>query len=318
VHGSERARVELLRALFETDASDAVLRAIGDDAAVLAPSTEPLVWTIDAAVEGVHFRREWLTLRDLGFRATMAAASDLAAMGARPLALLSALVLPPSLSDEELRELAAGQREAADALGTTVVGGNLARGDAIAITTTVLGAAAKPIPRDGAQPGDAIFIAGPVGLAAAGRLLIERGIAAATPAQRMAVDAFRRPTARVVSGLAAHLIAHAAIDVSDGLARDLGHLARASGVTAVLDPSSLASPLLREVAAALDEDPLQLALYGGEDYALLIAAPADAALEGFVRIGHCEPAVRSYAVALAVSAEEHRPIHEGGFDHFAG
>lgn len=318
MHSSERARVELLRALFDTGGSGAVLRAIGDDAAVLAPCGEPLVWTVDAAVEGVHFRREWLTLRELGFRATMAAASDLAAMGARPLALLSALVLPPSLDDEELRELATGQREAADALGTTIAGGNLARGDAIAITTTALGAAAKPIPRDGARVGDAIHVAGPVGLAAAGRLLIERELVAATPALRAAVAAFRRPQARVAAGLAAALVAKAAIDVSDGLARDLGHLARASEVTAVLDPSSLISPELREAAAALDEDPLQLALYGGEDYALIVVAPSAAKLAGFACMGRCEPAAPTHAVALRASAGAHRPIPEGGFDHFTG
>jgi thiamine-monophosphate kinase len=307
-----------LRALFDTGGTSTILRAIGDDAAVLAPSAEPLVWTVDAAVEGVHFRRAWLTLRDLGFRATMAAASDLAAMGARPIALLSALVLPPSLDDEALCELAAGQREAADAIGAPIVGGNLARGDAIAITTTALGAAAKPIPRDGARAGDAIHLAGPVGLAAAGRLLIERELAIATPAHRAAVEAFRRPEARIVAGLAARLIARAAIDVSDGLARDLGHLARASGVAAVLDASALVSPELREAALALGEDPLELALYGGEDYALAVAAPSGTKLDGFTRIGHCEPAAPTHAVALRTSSGGRQAIHEGGFDHFGG
>lgn len=316
-HGSERARVELLRALFDTGSSSAVLRAIGDDAAVLAPSAEPLVWTVDAAVEGVHFRREWLALRELGFRATMAAASDLAAMGARPLALLSALVLPPSLSDEELGELAAGQREAADALETAVVGGNLARGESIAITTTALGAAATPIPRDGARPGDGLFLAGPVGLAAAGRLLIERGIAATTSAERTAMAAFRRPVARIAAGLVARAAARAAIDVSDGLARDVGHLARASDVAAILDPRALQTPELREVAARLGEDPLALALHGGEDYALVIAAPEGADLDGFTRIGHCAPPIPGHAVLLATSAGDAEPVAEGGFDHFA-
>src|SRR3954447_16225176 len=113
---SELERVEMLRALLGRT-SPAVELGIGDDAAILSAQTDPLVWTVDAAVEGVHFRRDLLSLADVGYRATMAAASDLAAMGAAPLGLLAALVLPPWLTDDDLQALAAGQREAADALG---------------------------------------------------------------------------------------------------------------------------------------------------------------------------------------------------------
>src|SRR3954447_9116774 len=102
---SELERVEMLRALLGRT-SPAVELGIGDDAAILSAQTDPLVWTIDAAVEGVHFRRDLLSLADVGYRATMAAASDLAAMGARPLAMLSALILPATLADEELRAIA--------------------------------------------------------------------------------------------------------------------------------------------------------------------------------------------------------------------
>ena len=108
--GSELARIELLSAVLGGGASADVLVGIGDDCAVLRPVTEPLVWTLDAAVEGVHFRRDLLSLEDLGWRATMAAASDLAAMGARPLGLLAGLCLPRWVSDDNLTALARGQR----------------------------------------------------------------------------------------------------------------------------------------------------------------------------------------------------------------
>jgi thiamine-monophosphate kinase len=306
----------LLRVLLG-DGGPAVVVGIGDDAAVLDPPREPLVWTIDAAVEGVHFRRAWLSARDLGYRATMAAASDLAAMGAAPLGLLAALVLPPDVDDAYLAALAEGQREAADALDTAVVGGNLARGGELSITTTALGAASEPLRRAGARAGDAVWLVGPVGLAAAGLRLLERGLEPASDAQRAAVLAWRRPVARLAAGLAARAYAHAAIDVSDGLARDLGHVARASGVRVVLDPAAIVSDALREAAARTGADPLRLALTGGEDYALVVVAPASAPLEGFTRVGGCEPPADGRGRVAIVSPDGAlADVDEGGFDHF--
>lgn len=328
----EMKRIDALREAFAGGAPEGVLAGIGDDAAVLAPGSEPLVWTIDAAVEGVHFRRAWLSLEDLGWRATMAAASDLAAMGARPRGLLAALVLPPDVGDAELAALAAGQRAAADALGTAVIGGNLARGGELSITTTALGAAARPIPRGGARAGDAIWIAGPVGLAAAGLALLERGVdpARITPAERAAIAAWRRPTARIDDGLRAARAATAAIDVSDGLAADVAHVARASGVAALLDEAAIAGEAalaravgeeLRAAARAIGRDPLDLALHGGEDYALVIALPPGEALAGFVRIGAFSDRAAlggsPSLVALRRSDGSLVPLAERGFDHFA-
>ena len=182
------------------------------------------------------------------------------------------------MSDADLEALAAGQREAADALGTAVIGGNLSRGTELSITTTALGAAARPLTRAGARPGDAIWMAGPVGLAAAGLAALSRaeGPPAAeegSAAVAAAVAAWRRPRARLAEGRRACGRARAAIDVSDGLARDVGHLARASGVRAVLDAARIVGDDLREAAAALGRDPLALALYGGEDYALVVTLP---------------------------------------------
>jgi thiamine-monophosphate kinase len=310
---SEWTRIALLRAALAGPADARVLLGIGDDCAVLAPGAAPLVWTVDASVEGVHFRRDLLTLADVGYRATMAAASDLAAMGAAPLGLLAALVLPAWCSDEDLARLAEGQREAATEVGTAIVGGNLARGGELSITTTALGAAARPLTRAGARPGDALWMAGPVGLAAAGLALLLRDPAATGPA----VEAWRRPVARLADGLRAAPVARAAIDVSDGLAQDAGHLATASGARVVLDAGALVSPELRAAAALLGRDALDLALHGGEDYALVAALPASEAGAGFVRIG--EVVAHTAGEARVVLRREDGSIAalEGrGFDHF--
>jgi thiamine-monophosphate kinase len=247
----------------------------------------------------------------------MAAASDLAAMGAAPRGLLSALVLPPDVGDAELAELAAGQRAAADALGTAIVGGNLARGSELSITTTALGAAPRPLTRAGAQAGDALWAAGALGLAAAGLALLLAGRSAVSPAARAAVQIWRRPEARLAAGIAARGWAHAAIDVSDGLAQDAGHLARASAVDVILDAATIVSPALREVAAELGDDPLDLALHGGEDYALLVAAPDDAGLAGFTRIGSIVPAAGAGSVQLRRDDGAIVALVARGFDHFA-
>jgi len=318
---SERDRIELLRNALGGQLPQGVLLGIGDDAAAITPPAEALVWTVDAAVEGVHFRRDLLTLEDVGYRATMAAASDLAAMGAAPIGLLAALVLPAWVSDADLEALARGQREAADALGTAVIGGNLSRGTELSITTTALGTAARPLTRAGARPGDGIWMAGPVGLAALGLAALSRdeGPAAAEkgpPAVAAAVAAWRRPLARLADGRRASGRARAAIDVSDGLARDVGHVARASGVRAVLDAARLVGDELREAAAALGRDPLALALYGGEDYALVATLPEGQALEGFTRIGAVEPLSAGPCVALAGEDGSITALVELGFDHF--
>src|SRR5438093_3361317 len=149
---SEFARIARLTQTFAlpaTAAARGIERGIGDDAAVLAVSTLAerargrIVWTVDAQVEGVHFRDDLVSFRDEGWRSFMAAASDLAAMGAEPWCALSSLVLPRALSDDALEELTLGQADAAREIGAPVVGGNLARGETLSITTTLLGTCAR-------------------------------------------------------------------------------------------------------------------------------------------------------------------------------
>ena len=313
---SEWDRIARLRAAFAAPSLPGLIVGIGDDAAVLAPGVEPLVWTVDVAVDGVHFRRDLLSLVDLGYRATMAAASDLAAMGASPRGLLAALVLPPDVSDDDLDQLSAGQRAAADALGTAIVGGNLARGGELSITTTALGAAPRPLTRAGALPGDALWAAGSIGLAAAGLALLLAGRAPASAAAHAAVARWRRPEAKIAAGIAARGWAHAAIDVSDGLAQDVRHLVSAGGVDAELDADAIVSAELRAAAAEVGDDPLDLALHGGEDYALVVAAPEGAGLPGFTRIGSIPKAAGAGTVRLRRAGAAIVTIAPRGFDHF--
>lgn len=282
---------------------------IGDDAAVL---TDGSVLTVDTHVEDVHFRRAWLSFEALGYKSFMAAASDVAAMGAQPSFALSSLVLPADVSDDDVVALGRGQARAAHEVGAVVVGGNLSRGP-LSVTTTVLGKArnaAAPLLRSGAKSGDRLLLGGPVGLAAAGLLVLMRDLRDADDL----TTAWREPRARVELGAALGAAgAHACIDVSDGLALDLHRMCEASAVGAEVDASAVlaSTPALREAAARLSVDPLDLALYGGEDYALLASASTE--LPGFVTIGRV---TTEKTMLLARSDGTREPLPRRGFQHF--
>jgi thiamine-monophosphate kinase len=322
---SERRIVrELLARFTEQGGLGAVLVGIGDDAAVLRRPSGPLVWTVDSSVEGVHFDLRWLSLADVGARSFHAAVSDVAAMGAAPVAALSSIVLPASLAGAPLGALTRGQAEAAAELRCPIVGGNLSRGGELSVTTTVLGVAKSPLTRAGARPGDEVWLVGDVGLAAAGLAWLAkprtRRAKLEGPGRRaveQCVRAWRRPRALIREGRALASRATAAIDVSDGLAGDVGHLAEASEVLVVLDEGALRatlSPALSLTARLLGEDPLALALRGGEDYALVATGPARSRPRSAVAIGRVE---RGRGVRLALESGKRRRLG-GGFDHFAG
>jgi thiamine-monophosphate kinase len=314
---TELERIALLSARFAGSGAAAVRTGIGDDAAVLEPVAEPLVWTVDAQVEGTHFRLDWLSWRDVGWRSFMAAASDIASMGATPIAALCSLVLAGSVDDRSLDALAEGQADAARVVGAPVVGGNLARGSETSVTTTLLGRARSPVLRAGARVGDLLLLAGSVGMAAAGLALLVQGDGSVQDAHASAcVEAWRRPRALLDLGAAMRGSASAAIDVSDGLARDAWHMAEAGSVSLVLDEPALrdtAPEALKAVAARLGRDELDLMLGGGEDYALLVASPSP--IEGFVRVGSVEAGPASVRLRRASGATD--VLDRSGFDHFA-
>ncbi len=288
---------------------------IGDDAALLERVPGKLVLSVDTCLEHTHFERGWLTLEQLGAKALQSAASDLAAMGARAVAALSALVLPAGVTSRQLKALGRGQASAAKALGCVVVGGNIARGRDLSLTTTVIGTARHPLGRRGARASDKLWLLGEVGLAAAGlELLIQgRGRARSQPA-RCCLGAWRTPRALVREGLGLVGRASAAIDISDGLAADAAHLARASGVRVVIEQRRLERVLCAElavIASELGTSAVGLALGGGEDYALLATGPSKRKPRAARTIGRVEPGV---GVVLEESGGGRVEL-KGGFDH---
>jgi thiamine-monophosphate kinase len=269
----------------------------GDDAAVTVPGGA-VATSVDALVEGVHFRRQTATLRQIGRKAISTALSDLAAMGATPGEAYVWLGAPADMDEAELLEVGEGLAEVAGETGTTVAGGDLTRAPVLSLAVTVTGHAPEAddfVTRGGARPGDVLVVTGELGGAAAGLALIEEPMLAGTldPLQSLerpsasgldakAADALRArqldPTPRLAAGKAlAEARATAMIDVSDGLAGDAGHMASASGTLLVIDADAL--PIasgVEAVAAATGRDPLELGASGGEDYELLAALPPEA------------------------------------------
>jgi thiamine-monophosphate kinase len=298
-----------------------VLVGPGDDAAVVAPPGHPLAITTDALVEGTHFRREWLTQEELGARAATVNLSDLAAMAAQPAYVLIAIAAPSEMVAADLDRLIDAFTARSEAAGALVIGGNLARAPVLSLTVTALGWLDGPcLTRQGAKPGDRLVVTGTLGGAAAAVSAWLGGGSPPAPVR----ERFVNPVARITAGRAlAAAGAHAAIDVSDGLMQDLGHLCRASGVGAAIERERL--PRLAEVRA-LDAAGADFAATGGEDYELLFAWPAEreAQLDDLARslelpltvIGHCTEDVDRIDLLLPDGAV-HRTGPRAGFDHFA-
>lgn len=267
----------------------------GDDAAVTVPRGATAT-SVDAIVDGVHFRRGDAEPAQIGRKALATALSDLAAMGAEAGEAYVVAGVPADLGEDEFRGLLDGMLALAAETGTTLAGGDLTRAPALTLALTVVGHAATPellVTRGGAEPGDALVLSGELGGAAAGLLLLERPELAASVAAETAERLRRRqlePVPRLRTGVAlAAAGARAMIDLSDGLAGDAGHLAIASGTALRIDASAL--PLAKgvaEVAAAAGRDPLELAAGGGEDYELLAALAPERLAEASIAIGEAE------------------------------
>ncbi len=317
----DRTEEELLEAIRRvlSGAGPEVRVPVGDDAAVLAPTTGELVITTDVLVEGVHFERRLIGARDLGHKAIVVSVSDIAAMGASPRAAVCALTLTQDVDPAWVMELFGGMRDACDEFALWLVGGDLSRGGEVAIAVTVTGEVApgRAVLRSGARPGDRIVVTGELGGSAAG-LRLSRLRSMPDDVQRAAIHRHVRPTARVGEGVVlARRGATAMMDVSDGLALDLFRLARSSGVGVRLHVDRV--PVA--AAATLDE-----ALGGGEDYELIAALPDDAAVEA-VRTELRESfGVELTQVGIAVEGEGITTVGDDGveaalapigWDHFA-
>lgn len=294
-----------------------VLLGPGDDCAVVQTRAGRLLLTIDALVEHVHFRRGWLTPAQLGRKAFLVNASDIAAMGGVPRWCVLHLAAPPNTPAAGLSAISRGAAAAAAAAGACLVGGNLSRAGELSVAVALVGDAPwRPLTRAGARPGDLLFVTGSLGEAALGVRELRRDAGARGPAVRR----FRQPPLRLRAGalLARSKLATAMIDVSDGLIQDLGHLCAASRVGARIALERVpCTPRVRRAG-------LELALTGGEDYELLCAVPERyrrrvehlAARLGcrFTHIGACVPARSGVRVVDAEGRDV--PLSAAGYDHF--
>jgi thiamine-monophosphate kinase len=251
-----------------------LIRGVEHDAAQLG---DGLVVTQDALVEGVHFRLDWISWRDLGWRAAAVNLSDLAASGAEPAALVVTLAVPTDAELDDVLELYAGMAES----GVPVVGGDTTAATEVMLSVTALGRSDRVPGRDGARPGDQLVVSGPLGGAGAA---FRRG-------------AYVRPPLRLEEGQRLARTAHAMLDVSDGIGVDAGHLARRSRVRCVIDLDRV--PLAG--GATVDD------LGFGEDYELLAAIDDP---QGFAVIGRVE---EGDGVELLLDGE---PYELRGWEHF--
>ncbi|MEP7324695.1 MAG: thiamine-phosphate kinase [Gemmatimonadota bacterium] len=292
---------------------------LGDDCALVDMGGEVLAASVDLSVERIHFRRDWLSFHEIGWRSVAGALSDLAAMGATPIGVLTAIGVPDTSAPADLDQLMAGIGSLLEETGGVVLGGDLSTSPVWTVSVTVLGRARRPVLRSGGRPGDSVWVTGTLG---GSRAALETWLAGGEPAAASR-ERFASPFPRLLAGVwLADQGAGAMIDLSDGLAGDVRHLAAASGAAIAIDLSLL--PVhqgVAPVAHRAGEDPRVFAAAGGEDYELLAVLPPEFTetmaqrLEahagvGLTRVGSVE------AGAGARLLLDGKPVAIAGYDHF--
>lgn len=333
VEPTEDELVAAIRKVLSGDAPGVIV-PVGDDAAVVEPGRHHAILTTDMLVEGVHFELDTISPHDLGYKSIAINVSDVAAMGGSPRYGLASVGTSDAIEAAWVIELYGGMREAADEYAMTVVGGDTNRADRVVLSVAVYGEVGqgRAVSRSGATPGDRLVVTGTLGAAGGGlRLARERPEDVmeilGEPWARSLVQALERPVARVGEGQAlAAAGATAMMDLSDGLALDLSRLCRESGVGAVVRAADLpVADDLTRLAGALDADPLDMALHGGEDYELLAALPAVAVDRARKDIGdrfgtpvtEIGEVTEGSLLVLDTPEEGQRELEPKGWDHFA-
>lgn len=252
-----------------------VILGIGDDCAIVAPPEQELLITTDTLVSGVHFLPE-MSAYDIGFKSLAVNLSDLSAKGAEPAWMTLALTLPHN-DETWLKSFSKGLFELADRYSVQLIGGDLTKGQ-LTITIQAMGFAPKnqSIRRSGAKPDDLIYVTHTLGDAALGLAYLKKSVAIAAPYKDYVIARHCRPEPRVELGKQLRNIAHASIDISDGLAADLGHILDMSqvGATVYVDSIPLSEALLASVSR---EEGIAFALNGGDDYELCFTIAPDKA-----------------------------------------
>ena len=332
---SEFEFIERIRERARRARGDGVVVGIGDDTAILRPRAgREMLATVDLLVEDVDFKRSYAVPRWLGAKTLAVSLSDIAAMGGAPRFALLTLAIPPGLREDAFwEEFFEGYFALADAHDVALIGGDLSSApERLTLDSIVMGdcAAGRAVRRSGAQPGDAVFVTGSLGASAMGLRLLLGGARADEaeqgPAQR-AIRAHLRPEPRVEFGraLGEASLAHAMIDVSDGLAQDLAHLCEESRVAAILEFDAVpVADAVRQLAAT-EEEAFELAVRGGEDYELLFTAPPSCEGELRALANECDlPLARIGEIVAPGEGSllrlrrtgDLKPMSIRGYDHF--
>ncbi|MDF9407398.1 MAG: Thiamine-monophosphate kinase [Pelotomaculum sp. PtaB.Bin013] len=308
-----------------------VIKGVGDDTAVLAVNGDKwLLFTTDMMVEGIHFSLDYCTPGQVGGKLLAVNVSDIAAMGGRPTHALISAAIPPQLNTSVMNELYQGLKEAAQEYGVNLVGGDtVSNRERLVLNLALLGEVevGKAVYRDGARPGDSIYVTGTLGASAAGLYLYQNPDSQCSPRSvdycRLA-HAVPKPRLDAGSFLASYGVT-AMNDISDGLASEMHEICKSSGVGCLIRETCLpVDPRVREVAACAGLDPVNWALFGGEDFELVFTISPDAqekmksaASAAGIEVYHVGVITRLSEVVLEKDDGAVVPLRRGGYDHFS-
>ena len=301
-----------------------LLIGIGDDAAAWKSDGSVQLATTDTMVQDVHFSLASTNFTDLGWKALAVNVSDIAAMGGQPEYALVTLALPGDTQAEDMVALYQGMMEVGNRCGVALVGGDIVRAPQLGLTITVLGSATKRVllTRSAARQGDKVAATNYLGNSAGGLKMLQKGLKLDDETTALLKQVHLRPMPRVEEGkLLVNQRVKAAIDISDGLVADLGHIGERSGVAAIIHIEQL--PIHPRLKAAFPEEYLGLALSGGEDYELLFTAPAKV-VQKVQRAAACPITVigeivsgKPGQVTVLDTKGNSFPLDKKGWDHFA-